>query len=169
MRLIFAIAWAALADVVASVTLDEGLGVLQAAARVLKDARTETQTRTLKRGMPWDLGVCEPRCIEGDGFWDDCLIAVNFTKCLQHCYKWSDLADCFHCNQEVLRKDYRVYEYQLGEMCVKYLRNPTADNSWLGGDRNDSNLFTFGAAPAQTSQKMTGPPRKTISASSKVS
>jgi hypothetical protein len=58
----------------------EGLSVLQSAARALREART------LKRGMPWDLGVCEPRCIEGDGLWDDCLIVVDVHKCLQHCY-----------------------------------------------------------------------------------
>ncbi|GMK57432.1 hypothetical protein CspeluHIS016_0402660 [Cutaneotrichosporon spelunceum] len=157
MRLIYAIGWAALADLALSVA-PNGLGVLQTAARVLRDARA---TRTLKRGLPWDLGVCEPRCIEGDGLWDDCFITVNFTKCLEHCYRYNDIADCFHCNQEELRKDYRVYEYQLGEVCVKFLRNPTGDLSWFGGDATNA----FPAASTATSRtEATGPPPKTITA-----
>lgn len=45
------------------------------------------QALHVKRGLPWDIGKCKPRCIEADGLWDDCLINVaNLTKCFQHCY-----------------------------------------------------------------------------------
>ncbi|CAK9784696.1 unnamed protein product [Cutaneotrichosporon oleaginosum] len=166
MRLNLAFAWLALSTtaVSAASSVQAALDVLISVAGELQVMREEAR-HTKRAGIPMDLGPCEPRCVEGDGVWDDCLIFVNFTKCLQHCYqKWSEIADCFHCNQENRRKDHRIWELQLGEACVRFLRDPTADPSWVAGDGQAYGAtFTYGQAPTQSAGNNSSlPPIRTI-------